>query len=78
MVRLNHTLVKQKFDENKLKQEPFAERLGISVRHVHNICTKDMDVAVSLCYHLSKSFGIPMENLLTTAEAPEDANDTQN
>ena len=71
MVKLSHTKVRAKMMERNLKQEPFAEILGISVRHVRSICYKDMDVAVSLCYRLSQALQTPMESLLIIREEEE-------
>lgn len=58
--------------EHQLKQEPFAEMLGISVRHIRNLCYKDTDVAVSLCYRLSVVLETPMEELLEISEESEE------
>jgi len=71
MVKLSHTKVRAKMLEQNLKQEPFAEILGISVRHVRSICYKDTDVAVSLCYRLSQALQTPMESLLVIREEEE-------
>ena len=71
MVKLSHTKVRAKMLEQNFKQEPFAEVLGISVRHVRSICYKDMDVAVSLCYRLSQVLQTPMESLLVIQEEEE-------
>ena len=71
MVKLSHKTVRAKMLEQNLKQEPFAEVLGISVRHVRSICYKDMDVAVSLCYRLSQALQTPMESLLIIREEEE-------
>ena len=71
MVKLSHTKVRAKMLEQNFKQEPFAEILGISVRHVRSICYKDTDVAVSLCYRLSQALQTPMESLLVIREEEE-------
>ena len=65
MVKLNSKIIKTKIAEQNLKQEPLAEFLNISDRHVRNICKHDTDASVSLCYNLSKLFGTTIEDLLT-------------
>ena len=54
--------------DKSIKQEMLAECLGISVRHVRNLCYRDIDVGVSLCYNLSALFGVTMESLLVIDE----------
>lgn len=71
MVKLSHTILRNKMLEQNLKQEPLAEMVGISPRHVRNLCYKDTDISVSLCYRLSKALDMPMEELLTSQEAEE-------
>ena len=68
MVKLSHKKVRKEIAEHNWKQEPIAEALQISVRHVRNICTKDTDAAVSLCYKLSKVFNTTIEDLLEVKE----------
>lgn len=68
MVKLSHQVLRSKMAERNLKQESIAEMLGISTRHVRNLCYKDVDVSVSLCYRLSVIFDTSMESLLTCSE----------
>ena len=46
------------------KQEPFAEALKISDRHVRYLCVRDTDCSISLCYRMSKVLGTTIEELL--------------
>ena len=69
MVKLSHKKVRRQIAEHNWKQEPIAEVLQISDRHVRNICKKDTDAAVSLCYKLSQVFGTTIEDLLVIQEA---------
>ena len=71
MVKLSHKILRNKMFEHNLKQEAFAEMLGISPRHVRNLCSRDTDVSVSLCYRLSRIFGTTMEELLVESDAVE-------
>lgn len=71
MVKLSHKKVRKEIAERNWKQEPIAEVLQISDRHVRNICSKDTDAAVSLCYRLSRVFGTTIEDLLIIREAEE-------
>lgn len=64
MVKLSHKILRQRLLAFGLTQEAFAERLGISERHVRNLCYRDVDVSVSLCYRISCVLQTPMENLL--------------
>ena len=68
MARLSHTILRKKMLENEWKQEPLAEELGISDRHVRNLCYKDVDAQISLCYRLSRVFGTSIEELLEIRE----------
>ena len=68
MIKLDHNAVRCKMVERGYKQEPLAEKLDISSRHVRNLCNKDIDVAVSLCYRMSKAFETSMESLLIISE----------
>ena len=70
--RLDHQKLRDEMEAQALKQEPLAERLNISDRHLRNLRTKDTDVASSLLYNLSKALQIPMEELLTTREEKEE------
>lgn len=68
MVKLSHQILRSKMAERNLKQESIAEMLNISARHVRNLCYRDVDVSVSLCYRLSVIFDTSMEDLLTCSE----------
>lgn len=72
MVRLDHRVVRSKIAEHCWKQAPLAEALNITERHVRNICKRDMDVNVSLCYSLSKVFGTTIEDLLVVVNEEEE------
>ena len=73
MVKLSHRILRRKMLEKDWKQEPLAEALGISDRHVRNLCYKDTDVSISLCYKLSRIFDTTMEELLEVKETQEHA-----
>ena len=64
MVKLDHKLLKTKIAEQHWTQDKLAERLDISDRQVRNLCNKDTDSKLSLCYKMSKAFGTTMEALL--------------
>lgn len=65
---LNHCRVKEIFSQTHLTQEDFSELLGISDRHLRNICTRDWDVSVSLLGRLSSISGVPVQELLVFKE----------
>ena len=69
MVKLNHILLKSKIAEQNWTQEALAERLEITDRQVRNLCKRDSDSKISLCYKMSKAFGTTMEALLIIREA---------
>lgn len=71
MVKLCHKTLKRKIAEQNWTQEGLAEKLDISDRQIRNLCKKDTDTKVSLCYKLSRTFGISMEELLVIREAEE-------
>lgn len=71
MVKLSHILLKSIIAEQNGIQEALAEKLDISDRHVRNLCCKDTDTKLSLCYRMSKVFGTTMEELLIIQEADE-------
>ena len=64
MVKLSHRMMKRKIAEQGWTQGSLAETLDISDRHVRNLCRKDTDTKLSLCYRISKVFGTTMEDLL--------------
>jgi len=68
MVKLSHKILRSKIAEQNWTQEALAEILDISDRHVRNLCKRDTNAYVSLCYSLSKIFGTSIEDLL---EIPE-------
>lgn len=69
MAKLSHRILRNKIVEHNWKQEALAEQLNISDRHVRNLCTRDTNAYVSLCYDMSQLFGTTIEELLTTSEA---------
>lgn len=71
-VLLDHRRFRSALAEQEFKQESFAEMVGITDRHVRNLCSKDMDVAVSLCYRISTALQIPMPELLVCTEAEKE------
>ena len=68
MVKLSHKILRQRLLACGLTQEAFAERLGISERHVRNLCYRDVDVSVSVCYRISCVLQVPMEELLVLSD----------
>lgn len=68
---LNHEKLRMEIKNHALKQEPLAEQLNISVRHLRNLCSKDINVSSDLLYKLSEVFKIPMDDLLTMREDQE-------
>lgn len=68
MVKLSHITLKKKIAEQNWTQNALAEELDISDRHVRNLCKRDTDTNVSLCYKISKLFGTTMEELLVIKE----------
>lgn len=61
---LNHKKLRRELAVQEIKQEPFAEQVGITDRHVRNLCKKDVDVKVSVLYNVSSTLKIPMSELL--------------
>lgn len=70
-VLLNHEKLCKEMKAQSLKQEPLAEQLDISVRHLRNLRSRDMDVSSSLLYKLSEALHVPMEDLLIMQEEQE-------
>ena len=68
MVKLSHKILRNKILEQNWKQESLAEALDISDRHIRNLCNKDTNASVSLCYDLSRLFGTTIEELLEIEE----------
>lgn len=66
---LNHEILKREMKARKLTEEAFAEKLGITDRHLRNLITKDTNSSCSLVYRISKELGIPMEVLVAPKSA---------
>lgn len=71
MVKLNHIKLRSKMVEQHWTQEKLAEKLGVSDRHIRNLCTKDTDTKLSVCYKMSKLFETTMEDLLVVLDVEE-------
>ena len=71
MVKLSHSVLRNKMLENNWKQEDLAEALDVSARHIRNLCSKDTNTSVALCYRLSKLFNTTIEDLLEITETEE-------
>lgn len=71
MVKLSHKMLKSKIAEQKWIQFALAEKLNISDRQIRNLCKRDTDTKLSLCYKISRIFGMSMEELLVIQEAEE-------
>ena len=69
MIKLSHIKLKTKIAEQNWTQDALAEKLDVSDRHIRNLCNKDTDTKLSLCYKMSKAFGTTMEELLIVKEA---------
>ena len=51
-------------DSRKIKEEAFAEQIGISDRHVRNLKKKDTNVRISLYCRIIQELSLPMGALL--------------
>ena len=71
MIKLSHKTLKSKIAEQNWTQFTLAEKLEISDRQIRNLCKKDTDTKLSLCYKMSRAFGTTMEELLVIREAEE-------
>lgn len=71
MAKLSHKTLKSKIAEQNWTQFALAEKLDISDRQVRNLCKKDTDTKLSLCYKMSQLFGTSMEELLEIPETEE-------
>lgn len=71
MAKLSHITLKSKIAEQNWTQFALAEKLDISDRQIRNLCKKDTDTKLSLCYKMSKVFGVAMEELLIKREVEE-------
>ncbi len=65
---LDHKKLEQEMEEKNLKQEPFAEQLGISDRHLRNLCSRNTAVSSTLLYNISRALDKPMEEFLVVEE----------
>ncbi len=65
---LNHKKLCEEMRKQSLKQEPLAERLGISDRHLRNLRSKDTNVSASLLYDISMALQVPIEDLMAARE----------
>ena len=74
MIKLSHKTLKSKIAEQNWTQLSLAEKLDISDRQIRNLCKKDTDTKLSLCYKLSRAFGTTMEDLLVIKEAQDESN----
>lgn len=68
---LNHEKLHREMRKRSLKQEPLAEQLGISDRHLRNLLARDTNVSASLLYDISLTLQVPIEELVVVREAPE-------
>ena len=71
MVQMNHLVFRKLVATHGLTQEKVAEEMDISVRHVRNLCQRDIDPAVSLCVAASVLFKVPIESLLISRTVDE-------
>lgn len=71
MVKLSHIILRNKIAERNWTQSALAEELNISDRHIRNLCSRDTDIYVSLCYRMSRTFETTMEELLKIQEAAD-------
>ncbi|MEY8261856.1 helix-turn-helix domain-containing protein [Oscillospiraceae bacterium 50-60] len=69
---LDHEKFSRVIKEKDLKQEPLAEKLDISDRHLRNLCSKNINVSSSLLLKISEALQVPMKDLLTVQEDQED------
>ena len=69
---LDHEKFSRVIKEKDLKQEPLAEKLDISDRHLRNLCSKNITVSSSLLLKISEALQVPMKDLLTVQEDQED------
>ena len=51
---LDHEKFSRVIKEKDLKQEPLAEKLDISDRHLRNLCSKNINVSSSLLLKISQ------------------------
>lgn len=65
---LNHKKFRCKVAENGFTQKSVAEKLDIAERYVRNLCTKDINVSISLYYDICKTFEVPFDELLVVTD----------
>jgi len=65
---LDHEKLREEMRKQSLKQEPLAERLGISDRHLRNLRSRDTNVSASLLYDISRALRVPIDELVTVRE----------
>ncbi len=65
---LNHKKLREEMRKQSLKQEPLAERLGISDRHLRNLRSRDTNVSASLLYDISLALQVPIDDLMAARE----------
>ncbi len=65
---LDHKKLREEMRKQSLKQEPLAERLGISDRHLRNLRSRDTNVSASLLYDISMALQVPIDELVTVRE----------
>ena len=71
MVKLSHKTVRSKIAEQNWTQFALAEKLNISDRQIRNLCKRDTDTKLSLCYRMSRAFGTTMEDMLVIQQEEE-------
>lgn len=65
---LDHKKLREEMRKQSLKQEPLAERLGISDRHLRNLRSRDTNVSASLLYDISLALQVPIDDLMAARE----------
>jgi len=65
---LNHKILLEEMRKKSLKQEPLAERLGISDRHLRNLRSRDTNISSSLLYDISLELQMSMDDLMIALE----------
>jgi len=68
---LDHKKFCEEMRKQAFKQEPLAERLGISDRHLRNLCSRDINVSASLLYDISLVLQVPIDELVIVWEEEE-------
>ncbi len=68
---LDHKKLREEIRKQSLKQEPLAERLGISDRHLRNLRSRDTNVSASLLYDISLALRVLIDQLVTVREDEE-------